>query len=391
MVGRASPSFTRLAAAQPPPGRRPAARSAVGAAASASSATTLREMRAFPLTLWFLGAYLLFNDGVQTVIALSATYGTEELGLAQSVLMARSSWCSSSRSPARWPRPAGRAVRRQADRLGALVAWTGVLVAAYFLQAGRGGAVLRCSPPSSGSSRAAPRRCPGRCSASSSRRARRPSTSASTRSATAARAGSDRWLFGLTFQLTGSYRLAIISLVVFFVVGFVAAGGAADAAGDRRGRQHPAGAPVTAARARRPTASRSPLPGPASVPASGDRRRHPAPAHLRFFHGPMDCGKSTLALQVDHNQRRQGRHGLLRHPGRPLRGAADQLPGRPLPRGDRDRRRHRPAAAGPRPLGRRPPGRLPDRRRGAVPHRGAGRPAGRARRRVRTSTSTPSG
>jgi thymidine kinase len=43
---------------------------------------------------------------------------------------------------------------------------------------------------------------------------------------------------------------------------------------------------------------------------AGDRRRHPAPAHLRFFHGPMDCGKSTLALQVDHNQSRQGRRGL---------------------------------------------------------------------------------
>lgn len=53
------------------------------------------------------------------------------------------------------------------------------------------------------------------------------------------------------------------------------------------------------------------LPLPVSVPASGDRRRHAAPAHLRFFHGPMDCGKSTLALQVDHNQRAQGRHGLL--------------------------------------------------------------------------------
>ena len=52
-------------------------------------------------------------------------------------------------------------------------------------------------------------------------------------------------------------------------------------------------------------------PGPAFVPASGDRRRYPAPAHLRFFHGPMDCGKSTLALQVDHNQSRQGRRGLL--------------------------------------------------------------------------------
>jgi thymidine kinase len=48
-----------------------------------------------------------------------------------------------------------------------------------------------------------------------------------------------------------------------------------------------------------------------SVPAAGDRRRFPAPAHLVFFHGPMDCGKSTLALQVDHNQSRQGRHGLL--------------------------------------------------------------------------------
>jgi thymidine kinase len=47
------------------------------------------------------------------------------------------------------------------------------------------------------------------------------------------------------------------------------------------------------------------------VPAAGDRRGYPAPAHLRFFHGPMDCGKSTLALQVDHNQSRQGREGLL--------------------------------------------------------------------------------
>jgi thymidine kinase len=52
-------------------------------------------------------------------------------------------------------------------------------------------------------------------------------------------------------------------------------------------------------------------PLPSAVPAAGDRRRHPAPAHLRFFHGPMDCGKSTLALQVDHNQSRQGRRGLL--------------------------------------------------------------------------------
>lgn len=54
----------------------------------------------------------------------------------------------------------------------------------------------------------------------------------------------------------------------------------------------------------------TPSPPPDVVPASGDRRRHAAPAHLTFFHGPMDCGKSTLALQVDHNQSRQGRQGL---------------------------------------------------------------------------------
>jgi thymidine kinase len=34
-------------------------------------------------------------------------------------------------------------------------------------------------------------------------------------------------------------------------------------------------------------------------------------AALKFFWGPMDCGKSTLALQMDHNHARQGRHGLV--------------------------------------------------------------------------------
>lgn len=47
-----------------------------------------------------------------------------------------------------------------------------------------------------------------------------------------------------------------------------------------------------------------------AVPAAGDgRSRHGAA--LKFFHGPMDCGKSTLALQMNHNHARQGRRGLL--------------------------------------------------------------------------------
>ena len=49
----------------------------------------------------------------------------------------------------------------------------------------------------------------------------------------------------------------------------------------------------------------------AAVPAAGNRRGLSMPAHLKFFYGPMDCGKSTLALQIDHNHARQGRHGLL--------------------------------------------------------------------------------
>ncbi|WP_322098350.1 thymidine kinase [Nakamurella alba] len=48
-----------------------------------------------------------------------------------------------------------------------------------------------------------------------------------------------------------------------------------------------------------------------TVPASGDRRALSAGGVVKFFYGPMDCGKSTLALQLDHNHSRQGRHGLL--------------------------------------------------------------------------------
>ena len=46
--------------------------------------------------------------------------------------------------------------------------------------------------------------------------------------------------FGLVFQLTNSYRIGIVSLVVFFVVGGDPAGAGADAPGHRRGREHPA-------------------------------------------------------------------------------------------------------------------------------------------------------
>ena len=42
---------------------------------------TLRELPRYPMTMLFLLAYLLYNDGIQTVIALSAQFGSEELGM----------------------------------------------------------------------------------------------------------------------------------------------------------------------------------------------------------------------------------------------------------------------------------------------------------------------
>lgn len=47
---------------------------------------TLQSIRAVPATLTFFVAYLLYNDTIQTVIALASVYGQQELGLSMSVL-----------------------------------------------------------------------------------------------------------------------------------------------------------------------------------------------------------------------------------------------------------------------------------------------------------------
>jgi MFS transporter, UMF1 family len=50
-------------------------------------AQTLREIRKYPMTLRYLIAYLLYNDGVQTVIVVSALFGAQELGMDSSSLI----------------------------------------------------------------------------------------------------------------------------------------------------------------------------------------------------------------------------------------------------------------------------------------------------------------
>ncbi|MFE3165927.1 MFS transporter [Streptomyces sp. NPDC059224] len=183
-------------------------------------AATARDMRRHPLTLSFLLAYLVYNDGIQTVISQASVYGSEELGLGQStligaVLLVQVLAVAGALTMGRLARTYG----AKRTILGSLVAWTVTLAAGYFLPAGAPvwffvlaagiGLVLGGSQALSRSlfSHLVP---PGKEA-----------------EYFAAYEMSDRgmsWLgpllFGITFQLTGSYRSAIISLVVFFVIGF---------------------------------------------------------------------------------------------------------------------------------------------------------------------------
>jgi UMF1 family MFS transporter len=100
-------------------------------------AATLRDARRFPLTLAFLGAYLLFADGISTVSQIAGLYGERELLLPRSVLIATilvvqfvafGGAVLHGRLAARFG--AKRTV------LGSLVGWTAVVCCAYALTPG---------------------------------------------------------------------------------------------------------------------------------------------------------------------------------------------------------------------------------------------------------------
>ncbi|WP_328908980.1 MFS transporter [Streptomyces sp. NBC_00234] len=182
---------------------------------------TLRDMRRHPLTLSFLLAYLVYNDGIQTVISQASLYGSEELGLDQTtlitaVLLVQVLAVAGALGMGRLARVYG----AKRTILASLVVWTLILLAAYVLPAGEPlffyslaaaiGLVLGGSQALSRSlfSHLVPR---GKEAEYFS-----------------AYEMSDRglsWLgplvFGLAYQLTGSYRDALISLVVFFALGTV--------------------------------------------------------------------------------------------------------------------------------------------------------------------------
>lgn len=182
-------------------------------------AATLRELRSFPMTMTFLLAYLFFNDGIQTVIAASSTYGEKELGFSTSVLigtilLVQFVAFGGALLFGRIARTAG----TKQTITGGLGVWILVVAVAFFLPAGRLvpflalavliGLVLGGTQALSRSfySQLIPR---GR--------------EAEYFSLYQAGERGTSWLgtltFGIVHQLTASYRPAIGALVAFFVVG----------------------------------------------------------------------------------------------------------------------------------------------------------------------------
>ncbi len=101
-------------------------------------AGTLRDARRFPLTLAFLGSYLIFADGINTVAQIAGLYGERELLLPREVLIATillvqfvafGGAVLHGRLAARFG--AKRTI------LGSLVAWTAIIGFAYFVTAGQ--------------------------------------------------------------------------------------------------------------------------------------------------------------------------------------------------------------------------------------------------------------
>ncbi|BCL17771.1 MFS transporter [Micromonospora sagamiensis] len=182
---------------------------------------TLREVKAYPLTLFFLLAFLVYNDGIQTVIALASQYGTKELRLGQTTLIVTILLVQFlAFGGALLLGALARRIGAWKTVLLSLVLWTVVILAAFrlpaeapvpFMVLGAGiGLVL-------GGSQALSR-------------------SLFSQLIPAGREGeyygfyeiSDKgtsWLgplaFGLVFQLTNSYRVGLVSLLIFFVVGFL--------------------------------------------------------------------------------------------------------------------------------------------------------------------------
>jgi UMF1 family MFS transporter len=200
---------------------------------------TLRDLRRYPQTLRFLIAYLLYNDGIQTVIALAAVYIEKELLLDTSVSIAVILLVQvvAFVGALALGRMAGRFGAHRVI-LGSLVVWMAVLVTAFGLPAEQPLAVYALGAVIGfvlGGSQALSRSLYSQLIPRSQEAEYFSFYEISERGTS--------WLgtlaFALVYEVAGSYRWAIVTLVVFFVVGAlllrtVRVGEAIDAAGNKR-------------------------------------------------------------------------------------------------------------------------------------------------------------
>jgi MFS transporter, UMF1 family len=181
--------------------------------------TTFRDLRRYPMTLTFLLAYVFYNDGIQTVIYSASVYGSEELGFDTSVLIATILLIQfvAFGGALFFGRLAARTGAYRAILYGTF-AWMAIVVFAMFLPErnlvlflATGvaiGVVLGGTQALSRSffSLLIP-----------------PGKEGSYFALYHAFERGTSWfgvlLFGVMFQITGSYRPAIVSLIIFFVIG----------------------------------------------------------------------------------------------------------------------------------------------------------------------------
>jgi UMF1 family MFS transporter len=182
---------------------------------------TLKHVRTYPMTLLFLVAYLFFNDGIQTVISVSSTYGEKQLGfetqiLIMTILLVQFIAFFGALAFGRFAKRYG----TKNTIMGGLVVWMLIVIAGFLLPAHQiapflamGAAIGIVLGGTQALSRSAfsqliPR---GR--------------EAEYFSLYQAGERGTSWLgtlvFGLVHQLTGSYRPAIVALGLFFVIGLV--------------------------------------------------------------------------------------------------------------------------------------------------------------------------
>ncbi len=181
-------------------------------------ARTLARARRYPQTLLFLAAYLLYNDGIQTVIALASQFGQEELGLPVSTLTAVILMVQfvAFAGALAFDRVAAALGAKRAIML-SLVIWIGTVTYAYgwlrtggeFFALGAAIAVVL------GGSQALSRSLYSLMIPKGQEAEYFGLYEVSERGTS--------WLgplfFGLALQFTGSYRVAILSLAAFFAMG----------------------------------------------------------------------------------------------------------------------------------------------------------------------------